>query len=550
MAVAEAGRFIGGNLFDVAEEAFPANSSESPRSFGMEGEETMEGDWFHETPDDERSIPLTETPVSDSRGGYPDYDEFDSDSDVSVELAGNGDGVPAKSCVNGVPANESAVPSNFATNEIPANGNNDSIPANGDGDVIPANGDHNTIPANGNNDTIPAKSPINTPPANGDHNTPPANSPATPSPSLAQLKGNLASRLSYDMTASSCQIWRVFSQLVLALQNALSPAAATLLRDNAIDLRRRFGALVRAQELSIEQVDAAVGTMRAFHPGTGRREAASWSLRRHQGGSQVLVGVSDWLHRRPALRELHSLFASQFSAAQPAQSFSAFIVESFSRGTSPLPSLQPPPPSPSPWRCSNPPCSHLNNGAVSFCEKCLLDRTSQAPLHVVFILHGFKANPQDMRRVLDLVSLSYPHVKCVLLHKCYSNVVQSLDFLAQQVVEEILTAIRSLRTDARPLGRISFMAHSIGGLVFRIAFNSPKLAEFVPLFHLFLSMNVPHLGLMFANLTTEFGVRLIQRFTESIQVSELMLRDQKDLRQTTLYKLAANNGGGRELFSL
>ena len=192
MAVAEAGRFIGGNLFDVAEEAFPANSSESPRSFGMEGEETMEGDWFHETPDDERSIPLTETPVSDSRGGYPDYDEFDSDSDVSVELAGNGDGVPAKSCVNGVPANESAVPSNFATNEIPANGNNDSIPANGDGDVIPANGDHNTIPANGNNDTIPAKSPINTPPANGDHNTPPANSPATPSPSLAQLKGNLA----------------------------------------------------------------------------------------------------------------------------------------------------------------------------------------------------------------------------------------------------------------------------------------------------------------------------------------------------------------------
>jgi len=88
MAVAEAGRFIGGNLFDVAEETIPANSSESPRSFGMEGEETMEGDWFHETPDDERSIPLTETPVSGSRGGYPDYDEFESDSDVSGELEG------------------------------------------------------------------------------------------------------------------------------------------------------------------------------------------------------------------------------------------------------------------------------------------------------------------------------------------------------------------------------------------------------------------------------------------------------------------------------
>ena len=268
MAVAEAGRFIGGNLFDVAEETIPANSSESPRSFGMEGEETMEGDWFHETPDDERSIPLTETPVSGSRGGYPDYDEFESDSDVSGELEGMCGGVPA----NGVPAN--GVPANLSSNGVPANASF----ING----IPAISSSNDVPSN----DVPSNPPSN-PPSNS-----PSNSPSNPpSNSLSQLKANLASRLSYDMTAYSCQIWRVFSQLVLALQTALSPACSLLLRHNATHLRRRFGALLRCEDLSLAEVDAHVGIPRECHPGTGCREATSCTLHRYSGGSQVLVSM-------------------------------------------------------------------------------------------------------------------------------------------------------------------------------------------------------------------------------------------------------------------
>ena len=264
LAVAEAGRFIGGNLFDVAEETIPANSSESPRSFGMEGEETMEGDWFYETPDDERSIPLTETPVSGSRGGYPDYDEFESDSDVSGELEGMGGGVPA----NGVPANVSS-------NDVPAN----DVPSNSSFiNGIPANLSSNDVPSNSPSNDVPSNSPSNP------STTPPSNS-------LSQLKANLASRLSYDMTAYSCQIWRVFSQLVLALQTALSPACSLLLRHNATHLRRRFGALLRCEDLSLAEVDAHVGIPRECHPGTGCREATSCTLHRHSGGSQVLVGV-------------------------------------------------------------------------------------------------------------------------------------------------------------------------------------------------------------------------------------------------------------------
>ena len=173
-----------------------------------------------------------------------------------------------------------------------------------------------------------------------------------------------------------------------------------------------------------------------------------------------------------------------------------------------------------------------------------MEDMSHIPLHIVFILHGYKANPQDMKKVMDLITLTYPHVKCILLHKCYSNAVQSLSYLADQVVEEILLNLKSIKNQCKgqTIQRISFIAHSIGGLVFRLAICNSSLLPYQPFFHLFLSLNVPHLGLMFANLTTEVGARLIQRFTESIQMSELLLRDHKDLRQTTIYKLASNNG--------
>lgn len=93
----------------------------------------------------------------------------------------------------------------------------------------------------------------------------------------------------------------------------------------------------------------------------------------------------------------------------------------------------------------------------------------------------------------------------------------------------------------RKIGRISFIAHSIGGLVFRLAFKHPRLASYKTLFHLFLSLNVPHLGLLFAKFTTELGAKIIRRFTESIQMEELLLKDHKDIRQTTLYQLTADD---------
>ena len=46
------------------------------------------------------------------------------------------------------------------------------------------------------------------------------------------------------------------------------------------------------------------------------------------------------------------------------------------------------------------------------------------------------------------------------------------------------------------LGRISFIGHSLGGLIIRAAF--PFLEALKPKFHGFLSLCTPHLGCMFS----------------------------------------------------
>ena len=200
-----------------------------------------------------------------------------------------------------------------------------------------------------------------------------------------------------------------------------------------------------------------------------------------------------------------------------------------------------------PWECEK--CFHLNHPILHTCENCLIDHTSAQDLHVIFILHGYGGSPDDMNKVLELLSYTYPYVKCILIHKCYSNESKSLRFQANNVVEEMLNKLDQVQTEEqRPIGKISFIAHSIGGLVFRIAMNDQRLSRYQSLYHLFLSLNVPHLGILFGNYKTDIGARLLSLIDKSIQIDEISLKDNKDLRKTLLYELSQNNG--RLLFKI
>lgn len=160
----------------------------------------------------------------------------------------------------------------------------------------------------------------------------------------------------------------------------------------------------------------------------------------------------------------------------------------------------------------------------------------------MFILHGYGANPIDMKNVQTFISCMYPHVYCLLIHNCYSNSSKSLRFLADSVVAEILADLAELEARGHVIQRISFIAHSIGGLVFRLALNDVRLERYWGYYHFFLSLNVPHLGILFASYGTDLGARIMNLWSKSVQLDELLLRDQRDMRETTLYKMAQHTG--------
>lgn len=79
---------------------------------------------------------------------------------------------------------------------------------------------------------------------------------------LSQLKSNLATRLSLNMTACSAQIWTVFAQLADLLAAHVAAAAKDLAIKAAREMKERFHGLLHVKELPMREVEARVGAAR------------------------------------------------------------------------------------------------------------------------------------------------------------------------------------------------------------------------------------------------------------------------------------------------
>ena len=155
-----------------------------------------------------------------------------------------------------------------------------------------------------------------------------------------------------------------------------------------------------------------------------------------------------------------------------------------------------------------------------------------------------QATAFDMRRVADALQLLFPRVKVVSLQAVAAHTRESLTKQASLVTKEILSVLKT----AEWL-RISFISHSIGSLVLRLAIQSPLLNPYRSKYHLFLSLNAPHLGVLFPKWTLEWGSKFVSFFNDAKVVQELLLKEEKKQRNTLLYKMALNSGWGSSTVS-
>lgn len=149
-----------------------------------------------------------------------------------------------------------------------------------------------------------------------------------------------------------------------------------------------------------------------------------------------------------------------------------------------------------------------------------------------------------MRRIVSLLNLKYPALKVVSLQACARCAEASLVELASLAAQEISGHLQALRCQAREgLRRVSFLGHSVGALVLRLAFRNPLLTPFTRFFHLFLSLNAPHCGVTFSKRPIDWGSRFLAFVNSSQLVDELLLKDDKNPRNTLLYRMSQNSGG-------
>lgn len=91
------------------------------------------------------------------------------------------------------------------------------------------------------------------------------------------------------------------------------------------------------------------------------------------------------------------------------------------------------------------------------------------------------------------------------------------------------------------LNKISFIGHSLGGLIIRSAL--PHLEEYKSFFNGYMSLGSPHLGYMY-NSTYLFntGMWVLKSLRKSECLQQLSMTDHNQKNQTYLYKLSKTKG--------
>lgn len=93
------------------------------------------------------------------------------------------------------------------------------------------------------------------------------------------------------------------------------------------------------------------------------------------------------------------------------------------------------------------------------------------------------------------------------------------------------------------LARITFIGHSLGGLIIRAAL--PYMEKYKSKMHGYLTLCSPHLGYMYrSGKMFNAGMWFIKKWRKSLCLSQLTMSDHKDLEKTALYELSKLEGLG------
>mmetsp|Transcript_19103 Transcript_19103/g.34753 ORF Transcript_19103/g.34753 Transcript_19103/m.34753 type:complete len:656 (-) Transcript_19103:492-2459(-) len=160
--------------------------------------------------------------------------------------------------------------------------------------------------------------------------------------------------------------------------------------------------------------------------------------------------------------------------------------------------------------------------------------------HLVVFVHGFKGRPSDMNALKGALIVYLPRIQTYCSESNVDHTDDDIGLQGERLADEVLTFIAKSNIGHK-IKRISFVGHSMGGLMIRAAL--PFLSEFRSQMHFFITFNTPHIGFVEQQAAfIDTGIWLANIFQTSTSLYQISMQDTKVLENIFLYKLSDYEG--------
>jgi hypothetical protein len=160
-------------------------------------------------------------------------------------------------------------------------------------------------------------------------------------------------------------------------------------------------------------------------------------------------------------------------------------------------------------------------------------------VHLFVLVHGFQGNSFDMRLYRNNIALLFPDA-IFLCSNCNEEKTEGdIKEMGVRLAGEVANYVADW-CPGSALGRLSFVAHSIGGLMVRAAL--PLLSEFSSRMHCFITLGTAHLGYLQATHLVNAGLFLLKKLRKSLCLQQLSMADADKPEDTFVWKLSQAQG--------
>ena len=177
--------------------------------------------------------------------------------------------------------------------------------------------------------------------------------------------------------------------------------------------------------------------------------------------------------------------------------------------------------------------------------KAPLEQNSFKGIHLYVFVHGFQASSYDLRAFKNCVALKHPRVLFLCSTSNEELTEGPIEVMGKNLAKEVKSYIREwcYSKDHKTLymSRLSFVGHSLGGLIIRSAL--PFLEEYKSFMHGFMTLGSPHLGYMYnSNSLINAGMWFLKNWKSSESLKQLSMSDKSSPKDCYLYKLSKSVG--------